>query len=82
MRTISNFRVSRNWAFHLGEGGGESVKVFSSVGEEKWVEEKKKQEQPGGGGELGENDRSEIFRPVRGAGGDGATDGSSGAEIM
>lgn len=41
MRTISNFRVSRNWAFHLGEGGGESVKEFSSVGEERRGEEKK-----------------------------------------
>lgn len=41
MRTINNFRVSRNWAFHLGEGGGESVKEFSSVGEQRWGEEKK-----------------------------------------
>jgi len=33
--------VSRNWAFHLREEDGESVKVFSSMREEKWDEDKK-----------------------------------------
>lgn len=63
-RTLSNFSVSENWSFHLGEGGGHRSKPFRQR-EEKNGRQGRKMVRAWR--KRGEKEEIEIIHPVSGA---------------